>query len=56
MGSDTNTGPIGGVPATLMARRSTRNSEVGSTTRVAHLVTGSAMATRSDHICASIAS
>ncbi len=56
MGSATNTGPRGGVIAILMARRSTRRSERESTTRVAHLVTGRAMDTRSAAICASIES
>ena len=56
MGSATKTGPRGGVIAIFTARRSTRSSERGSTTRVAHLVTGRAMATRSAAICASIAS
>ncbi len=56
MGSETNTGPMGGVAASFMARRRTRSSEPGSTIRVAHLVTGSAMATRSAHIWASMAS
>ncbi len=56
MGSDTNTGPMGGVAASFMARRSTRRSEPGSTTRVAHFTTGAAMSTRSAHIWASMAS
>ena len=56
IGRDTKTGPIGGVPASLMALRSTRRSDPGSTTRVAHFVTGSAIATRSAHIWASMAS
>ncbi len=42
--------------AIFIARRSTRSSDAGSTTRVAHLVTGSAMATRSAAIWASMAS
>jgi hypothetical protein len=55
-GKATNTGPVGGVDAILMARRSTRSNDPGSTTRVAHLVTGRAMPTRSAAICASMAS
>lgn len=49
-------GAVGGVPATLNARRRIRSVDSGSTTRVAHLVTGSAMPTRSAAICASMAS
>jgi hypothetical protein len=40
--------------AILTARRSTRSTESGCTTRVAYLVTGRAIATRSEAICASI--
>ena len=36
-------GPVGGVAAILIARRSTRSSDAGSTTRVAHFVTGLAI-------------
>jgi hypothetical protein len=56
IGSTTSTGPRGGVIAILRARRSTLRTELGSTTRVAHLVTGRAMPIRSAAICASIAS
>lgn len=42
--------------AIFTARRSTRSSEDGSVTRVAYLVTGRAMATRSAAICESMAS
>ena len=56
IGSATKTGPQGGVDATLIARRKTRNSDDGSTTRVDHFVTGLAIATRSAAICASSAS
>ena len=56
MGSATKTGPMGGVEAIFTARRSTRSTEPASTTRVDHLVTGRAMATRSHAICASMAS
>ena len=56
MGSATKTGPVGGVAAILIARRSTRRVEDGSITRVAHLVTGRAIETRSAAICASIES
>ena len=42
--------------AILTARRSTRSTDSGSTTRVAYFVTGRAIATRSAAICASIAS
>ena len=56
IGSATNTGPHGGVAAILIAFRSTRSVEVGSTTRVDHLVTGRAIETRSAAICASIES
>ena len=41
-----------GVLAILIARRTTRSSEDGSSTMVDHLVTGSIMATRSAAICA----
>ena len=49
------TGPIGGVAATFTARRTMRSSDDGSCTIADHLVTGSAMATRSPAIWASIA-
>ena len=55
-GRATKTGPVGAVPAILMARRRTRSTEPGSTTRVAHFVTGRAIETRSAAIWASIAS
>ena len=42
--------------AILIARRSTRSIEDGSTIRVDHLVTGRAIETRSAAICASIES
>ncbi len=56
MGSATNTGPRGGVSAIFTARRMVRRTECRSVTRVAYLVTGLAMATRSEAICASMAS
>ncbi len=55
-GRQTKTGPVGAVPAILMARRRTRSTDPGSTTRVAHFVTGRAIDTRSAAIWASIAS
>ncbi len=55
-GRETKTGPRGGVMAILTARRSTRSTDEGSVTRVAYLVTGRAMATRSAAIWPSIAS
>ena len=55
-GRATKTGPVGAVPAILIARRRTRSTEPGSTTRVAHFVTGLAIETRSAAIWASIAS
>ena len=54
-GKHTYTGPIGGVSAILIARRSTRSSDVGCCTMVDHLVTGRAIATKSAAIWASIA-
>jgi len=45
---------MGGVAATLIARRIVRSSEAGSATIVAHFVTGRAIPTRSPYICASI--
>ena len=56
IGSATKTGPVGGVAAILIARRRTRSVEAGSVIRVAHFVTGRAIATRSAAICASIES
>jgi len=48
IGRLTNTGLGGGVMAVLMALRTTRSREAGSVTRLAHLVTGLAMATSLD--------
>ncbi len=56
IGSATNTGPRGGVSAIFTARRIVRSTDRESVTRVAYLVTGFAIATRSDAICASMAS
>ena len=56
IGSATNTGPAGGVAASLIARRRTRSVDEGSITRVDHFVTGLAIDTRSAAICASIES
>ena len=54
-GRHTYTGPIGGVAATFMALRNTRNNDDGCCTMVDHFVTGLAMATKSAAIWASIA-
>jgi hypothetical protein len=56
MGRETNTGAMGGVAAILILRRNTRSSDDGSTTRVAHLVTGLAIPTKSAAIWESMAS